>query len=155
MISLRCSGNGNNAGRRRAGTPGYGTKRPIRCGPCPKGQAVNTLVSVCGHDVFIFQAEGTFCWLPKLSASLTRAAKRTDSRDHFSAGRALASFSLALLNDLNLQMSSISFQQPKLFWKLINKTRYHSFFSQLVWGQLRHHNLHVTFTKNGSMSVLI
>lgn len=31
-----------------------------------------------------------------------------------------ASFSLELLNDLNLQLSSTSFQQPKLFWKLIN-----------------------------------
>lgn len=61
MIGLRCSGNGNNAGRGRAGTSGYGAKQPIRCGPCTKGQAVNTLARVCGPNVFIFQAEGTFC----------------------------------------------------------------------------------------------
>lgn len=106
--------------RKGAGTRGYSVKMTDKVRALHKGQGVSTLVRVCVHNVLIFHTEGTFCWLPKLSAPLPRAAKRTDSRDHFSAGSALASFSLPLQNDLNRQLSSTSFQQSQLFWKLVN-----------------------------------
>lgn len=56
-ISLRCSGNGNNAGR--GGLEPQDTAQNHRQGVGPA--AVNTLLRVCGHNVFVFQAEGTFC----------------------------------------------------------------------------------------------
>lgn len=76
----------------------------------------------CASCVYFFQWRERFADFQKLSAPLPRAEKRTDSRDHFSAGRALAPFSLSLQNDPNLQLSGTSFWQPKLFWKRINNT---------------------------------
>lgn len=109
--------------RKGTGMREYSIKTTEKVWARHKGQAGSTLAKVCVQNVFIFQAQGTFCWLPKLSTPLTRAAKRTDSRDHFSAGRTLATFfSLPLQNDLNPQLNGTSFPQPKLFWKLVKNT---------------------------------